>query len=125
MLSQYKSLLIGALVIFSTLFYIYNLKSQINTLQLQVKDCYVDIANYKLSNERLKNSLNIRNSEVEDAKLNEEVADKKLKDWLAKPQKVKYKVITKIREIKSDDCKDIKQQLKAVRDFNISSLYDK
>jgi len=122
---MYKNLIIGGVIVVLLIglyFYIHTLKVQITDLKSNLKDSYVEIANYKLSNERLTNSLTIQNKEIENARFNESLANKKLAEWKALPPKIKYKTITKIREIKSNDCKEIKTVIDDIRHIDFSSL---
>ncbi|MFK5937736.1 MAG: hypothetical protein QM497_04975 [Sulfurimonas sp.] len=124
-LNVYKNLITGGIIIALLLglyFYVHTLKTQITTLQSNLKDSYIEVANYKLGNERLKNSLTMQNKEVEKAKVNVSIANNKLAKWKALPTKVKYKTITKIREVKSNDCKDIKNTIDSIRNLDFNKL---
>ena len=124
-LNIYKNMIIGGVIIIliaGLYFYIHTLKSQINNLQDLLKDNQIELANSKLQSERYKNALDSQNKEVEALKLNEKLSLAKLKKWKSLPPKIKYKTITKIREVKSDECKDIKNVLNAVKLINPNIL---
>ena len=124
-LNIYKNMIIGGVIIVlitGLYFYIHTLKSQINNLQDLLKDNQIELANSKLQSERYKNALDSQNKEVEALKLNEKLSLAKLKKWKSLPPKIKYKTITKIREVKSDECKDIKNVLNAVKLINPNIL---
>ena len=124
-LNIYKNMIIGGVIIVlitGLYFYIHTLKSQINNLQDLLKDNQIELANSKLQSERYKNALDSQNKEIESLKLNEKLSLAKLKKWKSLPPKIKYKTITKIREVKSNDCKDIKNVLNAVKLINPNIL---
>jgi len=124
-LNIYKNLIIGSIVftlILGLYFYIHLLKLQIDNLQNTLKDSYMEAANLKLQSERYKNILDVQSKEIEDARINESLAKKKLLEWRAKPPSIKYKIITKIREVKSNDCKDIKNTIDAIRHIDYDKL---
>ena len=124
-LNIYKNMIIGGVIIVliaGLYFYIHTLKSQINNLQDLLKDNQIELANSKLQSERYKNALDSQNKEIEALKLNEKLSLAKLKKWKSLPPKIKYKTITKIREVKSDECKDIKNVLNAVKLINPNIL---
>jgi hypothetical protein len=124
-LNVYKNLIIGGIIIALLLglyFYIHSLKVQISDLQGTLKDTYVELANEKLQSTRYKSALDSQSKEIEALKHNEALAIAKLKKWQSRPPEVRYKTITKIREVKSDDCKDIKNALDAVRSIDYNSL---
>ena len=122
---QYKNLIVGGvtlLLVIGLYFYIHTLKSQINNLQDLLKDNQIELANSKLQGERYKNALDSQNKEIESLKLNEKLSLAKLKKWKSLPPKIKYKTITKIREVKSNDCKDIKNTINTIRNIDYNSL---
>ena len=124
-LNMYKNLILGGVVIVllaGLYFYIHSLKVQIDTLQDNLKDSYVEAANLKLQSERYRNALDAQNKEIEEARVDKQLAIKKLSEWNAKPAEVRYKVIYKIREVKSNDCEDIKTQLDSIRHLDYEQL---
>jgi len=124
-LNIYKNLIIGGIIIaliIGLYFYIHTLKGQISELQSTLKDTYVELANEKLQSTRYKSALDSQNKEIEALKHNETLAIAKLKKWNSKPPEIRYKKITKIREIKSDDCKDIKNTIDSIRSIDYDSL---
>jgi len=124
-LNIYKNMIIGGVIIIliaGLYFYIHTLKSKIQDLENSLKDNQIELANSKLQSERYKNALDSQNKEIEALKLNEKLSLAKLKKWKSLPPKIKYKTITKIREVKSNECKDIKNQLDAVRHIDYNSL---
>jgi len=104
-------------------FYVHSLKSEIARLKQEAKEYQVEVANYKLESIRNKSFVKSQNRKIEKWKRKSNLAEIKLEKWKNQKPEVKYKYISKIREVKSNDCKDIKNTLNAVRDINISELY--
>ena len=124
-LNMYKNLILGGVVIAllaGLYFYIHSLKVQIDDLQDNLKDSYVETANLQLQSERYRNALDIQNKEIKLMGINAQVAKEKLSKWKAKPAEVRYKVIYKIRKVKSNDCEDIKTQLDSIRHLDYEQL---
>ena len=120
-----KNLIIGGitLVLLTGLyFYIHSLEFQISNLKSTLKDTYVELANEKLQSTRYKIALDNQNKEIDMLKHNEALKIEKLKRWQNKPPEIKYKTITKIREVKSDECKDIKNTIDAIKSIDYNSL---
>lgn len=123
--NAYRTMIVSTvtiMLIIGLYFYIHSLKSQISDLQSSLKDSQVEIANYKLESSRLRNVLAQQSEKIEALKSDKQNALKTLAKWKELPPKVKYKTITKIREVKSDECEDIKNQLDAIKRINFSSL---
>ena len=115
---QYKNIIVGIatlLLVIGLYFYIHTLKTQIQDLRSQLTQNQVELANYKLESGRYKNALNLQNKQIEELKVSKDNAQDRLNKWKALPPKVKYKTIIKIREVKSNDCKDIKRVLDSIK----------
>ena len=122
---QYKKLIVGGvtlLLVIGLYFYIHTLKTQIQDLRSQLTQNQVELANYKLESERYKNAINMQNKTINELKVSKNNALAKLNKWKALPPRIKYKTITKIRRIKSDDCKDIKNTINAIRSIDYDRL---
>ena len=122
---QYKNLIVSGvtlLLLIGLYFYIHTLKTQIQDLRSQLTQNQVELANYRLQSERYKNAIDIQNKQINELKVSKDNALDKLSKWKALPPKVKYKTITKIREVKSNDCKDIKNTINAIRNIDYNSL---
>jgi len=125
LLNTYKNMIIATVIVMLIIglyFYIHGLKSQIDSLRSDLKDSQIELANSKLESTRYKSALDIQNKAVEALKSNMKVQMAKLDKWKTQPPKIKYKTITKIKEVKSNECKDIKTQLDAVRHIDYNSL---
>ena len=115
---QYKNLIVSGvtlLLLIGLYFYIHTLKTQIQDLKNQLTQNQVELANYKLESERYKNAIDIQNNKINELKVSKDNALAKLNKWKALPPKIKYRTITKIREVKSNDCKDIKRVLDSIK----------
>ena len=122
---RYKNLVVGGvtlLLVIRLYFYIHTLKTQIQDLRSQLTQNQVELANYRLQSERYKNAIDIQNRQINELKVSKDNALDKLNKWKALPPKIKYRTITKIREVKSNDCKDIKNTINAIRNIDYNSL---
>ena len=125
MFNAYKNMFLGGIVLVLVVglyFYIHSLKSQISDLQSSLKDNQIELANSKLEANRLKTVLDQQNKKIKLLKIDTAKKTKVLIKWKELPPKIKYKTIIKIREVKSDECKDIKKQLDIIRHINFNSL---
>ena len=104
-------------------FYIHSLKSDIQELYFKLERSKTELANTKLEAERYKNALDKQSEKIESLKSDIKNKTKILVKWKTLPPRIKYKTITKIREVQSDECKDIKAQLDSIRKFDYNSLY--
>jgi len=124
-LNDYKSIamlaIIAALLI-GLYVYIHGLKVQIADLKGSLKDSYVELANSTLEVSRLEKALDKQSAEIDKLKVNEQKAYKKLAEWKAKPAKIRYNVIYKIRKVKSNDCTQIKDTINSIRRIKYSDL---
>lgn len=124
-LNVYKNLAIGGVVLLlalSAYFYVHDLQEQILTLNSSLKDSYIEVANEKLQSSRYKSSLDSQNKGIELSKVSQAEARDKLRKWRAKPPEVRYITITKIREVKSDECEDIRKVINSVKLIDFNSL---
>ena len=124
-ISTYKNIIIAVVIAsVATWFYFYindvkkerdNYKSENSVLREQ-------IAYSKLEKERLETAIREQNNHIKQLELNEQLARSKLKKWKDKPPNIRFKTITKIREVQSNECKDIKTQLDSIKHTDFSSL---
>ena len=114
--------IIASLIVAAVYLYIEALKDDIQNYQKEETALRGEIAYKTLEKERLENALEKQNREVELLRHSESIALSKLKKWQKKPPDIRYKTITKIREVKSDECKEIKDTIDAVRSIDYSLL---
>jgi len=125
-LNAYKNLIISGLIVFAIIglyAYVHGLKSDNDYLKMQISKKNVEIANKTLEVERYRSNLVRQNEKIAALEIDKQTADKKLAEWKNKPKEVKYKVIYKTKEVKSDDCKDIKKRLDYIKHLDINKLY--
>lgn len=113
---------IFALILCVLAVYIDSLKSEITQLRSDLKDNQVELANKKLEVERYRTKVDKQNKQIALQKSNEKLQSDKLAKWKAKPPEIKYKVIEKIREVHSNDCKKIKAQLDTIKHIDFHKL---
>ena len=104
-------------------FYISSLKSDITELRMTIKDMNVELANEKLQSTRYKSALDSQNEHIKQLSANDTLLRAKLVKWKNKPATVKYGTIYKTKEVKSDDCKEIKNRLDFVKQLDFSKLH--
>lgn len=121
----YKTAIAASVAVFTILgvyFYVQYLKMDIADLKSQLKDSEIAVANYKLENTRYKDAVALQNRKVEQMRKRENDAISKLREWKSKPAEVRYKTIYKTREVKSNECADIKNVISSVRYIDYDSL---
>ena len=124
-ISLYKNLIIGAIIaaaILGLYFYVNSLKSEIKDLKITLLKTQNSLVNEKRQSSLYRTALDNQTKQIEQLEAHTKLANAKLQKWKSQPAKVKYKVIYKTREIKSNDCKDIKSTLNAIRTIDYSSL---
>jgi len=118
--------LIG-LVVISTIivgayFYQRSLKVRINELKFELAGTQTELANSQLESVRLKSSLDKQNTYIEQLEASQKLNLAKLLKWENKKPEVKYKNIETIREVQSNECKDIKDTIDAVSNLDFKLL---
>jgi len=124
-LQIYKNLILGVAVaaaIAGLYFYISGLKSDIKDLKITVLETQNKLVNEKRQSSLYRTTLEKQSKQIEQLEAHTKIAKAKLKKWKSKPPDIKYKVIYKTREIKSNDCKDIKSTIDSIRSIDFSSL---
>jgi len=118
--------MIAAIVmtIFVISFYIYigGLKDDIAALEKEVSTLKTDVAYKTLEKTRLENAIEKQNEYVEQLEANKELAMAKLKKWQKQKPTIKYRKITEVREVKSNECKQIKDSINNIRNISYSEL---
>ncbi len=121
----YKNMIIAAViaaVVFCIYFYINSLNNDIHDLKKSLMQNQVKLANTRLESTRYKAALDSQNKEIEQLRAHTTLAEAKLKKWKNRPPDIKYKFIYKTREVKSNECSDIKSVIDGVRTIDFDSL---
>ena len=122
---MYKNVILAVIVIGLLLglyYYISQLKNDIIELKMTIKDINIELANEKLQSTRYKSALDSQNEYIDQLKANDALLRAKLVKWKNKPAVVRYEAIHKTKEVKSDDCKEIKTRLDFVKQLDFSEL---
>jgi len=118
--------LLGAIgiliVVIGAYFYVKTMKGTITRLRGQLGDSQVEIANLKLESTRYKNAVEVQNKSIKVLEASEKLSLAKLRKWKEQKPEIRYKVIQNIEEMKSDDCKDIKNTIDSIRSIDFRSL---
>ena len=113
----YFSIIIAlSTLLLSCLTIIYILNNSNENLTNQLNDTNNLLALAESNNINLKSSINEQNQAIEKNKVDLEAKLKEFEEWKNKQVEVKYKYITK--EVKSNECKDIKDSIDRVRGIN-------
>jgi len=124
-LSVYKNMIaVGVVValIGGLYFYVHGLKVQIAGLRSDLKDSQLDVANSRLEVVRFKRMTDKQSDMIKAMEVDRVAKIAELSEWKSKKPEVRYKVITKIREVKSDECSDVENVLDAVRTVQYGDL---
>ncbi|MEN4053764.1 hypothetical protein [Sulfurimonas sp. NWX79] len=121
----YKNMVIAGvigIIVFALYFYIHGLNNKIDDLERSLMKNQVKLANTKLESTRYKAALDSQNKEMEMLRAQTTLSEAKLKKYKSKPPEVRYKVIYKTREVKSNECSDVQSVIDGVRAIDFSSL---
>lgn len=110
-ISKFYNIIIVVLstLLVSLLITIYFLNLNRESLVKDLNDKNSKIVSLETNNTRLKASLDDQSKKVEANRLDYEQKLKQYENWKNKPVEVKYKYITK--EVKSNECEDIKKSI--------------
>ena len=111
----------GALVV-GAYSYQRSLKVRLNELKFELAGTQTELANSKLESHRLKSSLDKQTEKVRQLKASEKLNLAKLQKWKNKKPEVRYKNIETIREVQSNECRDIKDTIDAVSNLDFKLL---
>ena len=118
--------MIAAIVmtIFVISFYIYigGLKDDIAALEKEISTLKTDVAYKTLEKTRLENAIEKQNEHVKQVEANKALAMAKLKKWQKQKPTIRYRKITEVREVKSNECKQIKDSINNIRNISYSEL---
>lgn len=118
MIKTYKNYIVVALVIgIATAIVIYTLglRSTINDQKKSIKTLTKELVESKSSNLALKGSIESRNRIIESQRLDVDNTTKTLHEWKALPPEIRYKDVIKYKEVKSNDCNEIKAVIDSIR----------
>lgn len=101
---------------------IQDLKTDIANLNTAIAYYEVELEKLRSSNDGYKRSINVQNEAINTLAINKTELDKKLEEWQNKPAEIRYKKIYKMREVKSNECKDIKDTIDSIRNLDFNSL---
>lgn len=91
------------------------LKNENKKLTTNINDLHLKMSIKEFEKTELKNSIKNQNIEIEKVSINLDEKMKELEEWRNKPPDIKYKEVIKIKEIKSNECADIKTVINSFR----------
>lgn len=118
LIASNKSLLLGVAVTIVFLIggaYTYFIKSELEKVQAEFSEQGKELAIEKANNTVIKATIESQNKAIDSQKV--ELAEKlqELEDWKNQPPEIKYKEVIKYREVKSNECEDIKNVINSIR----------
>ncbi len=120
-LTTYKNyIIIGIVISMLTIILIESIyiklqSGKINFLQEKITEIKLDLSNEKANNTTLRSRIKDQNQKIEEYKNNYDSKLREFQEWKDKPAEIKYKEIIKYQEIKSNECKDIKNIINDIR----------
>ena len=118
LIASNKYLLLGVIVIAVFLIggaYTYFIKSELEKVQASYLDQGKELAIEKANSITAKATIESQNRAIDSQKVEYSEKLQELEDWKNKPSEVKYKEIIKYREVKSNECEDIKDVINSMR----------
>lgn len=88
-------------------------QNKILTTDLITKNSLLEVE--KVKNINLNASIKNQNEKIENNQIDLDTKLKELEEWKNKPAEIKYKEIIKFKEIKSNECTDIKNIINSIR----------
>lgn len=88
-------------------------QNKILTTDLITKNSLLEVE--KAKNINLNASIKNQNEKIENNQIDLDTKLKELEEWKNKPAEIKYKEIIKFKEIKSNECTDIKNIINSIR----------
>ncbi len=118
LIASNKYLLLGVIVIAVFLIggaYTYFIKSELEKVQAEFSEQGKELAIEKANNTVIKATIESQNKAINSQKV--ELAEKlqELEDWKNQSPEIKYKEVIKYREVKSNECEDIKNVINSIR----------
>ncbi len=118
LIASNKYLLLGVIVIAVFLIggaYTYFIKSELEKVQASYLDQGKELAIEKANSITAKATIESQNNAIESQKVEYSEKLQELEDWKNKPSEVKYKEVIKYKEVKSNECEDIKNVINSIR----------
>ena len=118
LIASNKYLLLGVIVIAVFLIggaYTYFIKSELEKVQASYLDQGKELAIEKANSITAKATIESQNNAIESQKVEYSEKLQELEDWKNKPSEVKYKEVIKYKEVKSNECEDIKAVINSMR----------
>lgn len=97
-------------------------KTTIANLNTELSHSEMTISKIQNSNEQMLRTIKRQNEEMSKISVDLDEARQTLDEWKSKKPEVRYEVIYKIREVKSDECEDIKSVVGGVRSLDFNEL---
>lgn len=94
----------------------------ISDLRTEIAYDKLTIEKLQSSNKEFKKTVANQNEAVSKIAIDLDEARRSLDEWKRKPPEVRYEVIYKIREVKSNECEDIKSVIGGVRSLDFNEL---
>lgn len=95
--------------------YVWNLKSTIKQLNEKLTLIETKLVQEKANNQTLEGAIASQNNEIEKHKVNYENNLAELEKWKNQPAEIKYQDVIKYKEVKSNECKNIKIIIDSIR----------
>jgi len=116
-ISKFYSIIIVVLSTFliSLVIAIYFLNMNRESLIKDLTDKKIELSNEQANNITLTSKLEYQNQKIAEQENNYEAKLKEFQSWKDKPAEIKYKEIIKHQEVKSNECKDIKNIINDIR----------
>ena len=119
--NNYKGFIITGLIVFIFIAGVFaravysNLQDEIENLENEKLILNSKLLIEKTNNITAKAIIDKQNKEIETKKVDYEKNIKDFEEWKNKPQEIKYKEVIKYKEIKSNECEDIKNIINDIR----------
>jgi len=120
--SYVASIILSLFVLLGQFIYIGTLKLNISKLETNVSKLDRKVDFLKNENESLSIAVKRQNKAMLSISIEKRELLDRLEKWKSKKPEIKYKVIEKIKKVKSNDCKDISNTLNAVSTIKFNSL---
>ena len=118
LIASNKYLLLGVIVIAVFLIggaYTYFIKSELEKVQASYLDQGKELAIEKANSITAKATIESQNRAIDSQKVEYSEKLQELEDWKNQSPEVKYKEVIKYREVKSNECEDIKNIINSIR----------